>query len=180
MFARGFFELREHLDLAAFFRERETSSIEQLRKTSRGTQAEALVEGVFGDHRGLFKRVAEYSAVDHPEIYNRLAYRKYQELVGLMNRLQAEMQSDTRRTEDSIQILIDAPPPRREVEFKVDVYFPKEERYRSLTSVSPVVEALARRQFDDYVKKVRIFAAPSIAARLAHCDLDRRILEITS
>lgn len=109
MFARGFFELREHLDLAAFFRERETSSIEQLRKTSRGTQAEALVEGVFGDHRGLFKRVAEYSAVDHPEIYNRLAYRKYQELVGLMNRLQAEMQSDTRRTEDSIQILIDAP-----------------------------------------------------------------------
>ena len=180
MFARGFFELREHLDLAAFFRERETSSIEQLRKTSRGTQAEALVEGVFGDHLGLFKRVAEHSAVDHSVIYNRLAYRKYQELVGLMNRLQAEMQSDTRRTEDSIQILIDAPPPRREVEFKVDVYFPKEERYRSLTSVSPVVEALARRQFDDYVKKVRIFAAPSIAARLAHCDLDRRILEITS
>jgi hypothetical protein len=42
----------------------------------------------------------------------------------------------------------------------------KENRYRSLGEVSPVVQTLAKRQFDDYVKRVRIFAAPRVAADL--------------
>ena len=39
------------------------------------------------------------------------------------------------------------------------IIFP-ENRYRTLGDVSPVVQTLARRQFDDYVKRVRIFAHP--------------------
>jgi len=57
-------------------------------------------------------------------------------------------------------VLIDAPPQKREIEIKIDVLFPKENRYRSLTEVSPVVQTLAKEQFDDYVKRVRIFVAP--------------------
>jgi hypothetical protein len=68
------------------------------------------------------------------------------------------------------EILFDAPPVQREVEFKVDVYFPKEDRYRPLNEVSPVVRTLAEEQFDDYVKRVRIFAHPRVADPLRRLD----------
>jgi hypothetical protein len=50
------------------------------------------------------------------------------------------------------------------------LYFPKERRYRPLHEVSPVVRALAGTQFDDYVKRVRLYAAPTLARRLANLD----------
>ena len=64
------------------------------------------------------------------------------------------------------EMLFDAPPVEREVEFNVEVYFPKEDRYRPLGEVSPVVRTLAKEQFDDYVKRVRIFAHPRMAAEV--------------
>jgi hypothetical protein len=64
------------------------------------------------------------------------------------------------------EVLFDAPPVKREVEFKIDVYFGKEQLYRPFADVSPVVETLARRQFDDYVKRVRVFVHPRIAAEV--------------
>jgi hypothetical protein len=54
------------------------------------------------------------------------------------------------------------------VEFKVDIYFPKEGCYRPLQEVSPVVRALAGTQFDDYVKRVRLFAPPEVARAMAN------------
>ena len=54
-----------------------------------------------------------------------------------------------------------------EVEFKVDIYFPKEEVFRPLAQVSPVVEALSRTRFDDSVKRVRLFAPRDLARRLS-------------
>ena len=60
-------------------------------------------------------------------------------------------------------VLVDAPPTELEVEFNVDVYFPKQETYRPLGDISPVVRTLAREQFDDYVKRVRIFVHPRLA-----------------
>ena len=53
-----------------------------------------------------------------------------------------------------------------QIEINIDIYFPKEKVYHTLHEVSPVVEALARTQFDDYVKRVRIFAHPRIANAL--------------
>jgi len=64
------------------------------------------------------------------------------------------------------EILFDAPPTEREVEFTVDVHFSKEDCYRPLGEVSPVVRTLAQEQFDDYVKRVRIFAHPRVVADL--------------
>jgi hypothetical protein len=69
-----------------------------------------------------------------------------------------------------VDLVIDAPPGDREVEFEVDLYFSKEGCYRPLHEVSPVVRALAGTQFDDYVKRVRIYARPEIARRLAVLD----------
>ena len=64
------------------------------------------------------------------------------------------------------EILFDAPPVELEVEFNIDVHFAKEGTYRQLGDVSPVVRTLARQQFDDYVKRVRLFAHPRVAADL--------------
>jgi hypothetical protein len=62
--------------------------------------------------------------------------------------------------------LLDSPPVELEVEFDVDVYFPKQGVYRRLGDISPVVRTLAREQFDDYVKRVRVFVHPRLAAEL--------------
>ena len=61
---------------------------------------------------------------------------------------------------------MDAPPVGLEVEFKVQIHFAKEGRYRSLGDVSPVVQTLASRQFDDFVKRVRIFVHDRLAESL--------------
>jgi hypothetical protein len=61
------------------------------------------------------------------------------------------------------EVLIDAPPLKLEVQFNVDVYYPDENTYRPLRDVSPVVRTLAEEQFDDYVKRVRIFVHPQLA-----------------
>ena len=61
------------------------------------------------------------------------------------------------------EILFDAPPIKLEVEFNIEVYDPKEACYRQLGDISPVVQTLARQQFDDFVKRVRLFAHPGLA-----------------
>ena len=62
------------------------------------------------------------------------------------------------------EVLVDAPPAELEVDFDIEVFFPKQNVYRRLGDISPVVRTLAQEQFDDYVKRVRIFVHPRIAA----------------
>jgi hypothetical protein len=51
--------------------------------------------------------------------------------------------------------------------------------YRPLHEVSPVVRALAGTQFDDYVKRVRVYARAPVAARLAAMPgLPERVAQI--
>jgi hypothetical protein len=68
------------------------------------------------------------------------------------------------------ELLFDAPPARLEVQFNVDIYFPKESCFRKLEDVSPVVRTLAREQFDDFVKRVRIFVHPRLAEEVSQID----------
>jgi HD superfamily phosphohydrolase len=176
MFARTFFEVHRGLDLRQLFQLSEPETIHLLRDRARGTACESLLAGIFGPKRQLFKRVAEYSHYQHREMYDLLARRPFEFLVRVASRLADELGSIVGEPLSGTDILIDAPPPHREVEFHVDIFFAKERRYRPLTEVSPVVEALARRQFDDYVKRVRLFAHPRCAARIAKLpDLARHV-----
>jgi hypothetical protein len=177
MFARAFYQLCDKFDLRSFFQMRESEVIESMRDAARGTDCQDLVEGLFGAKRKLYKRVAEYSLYQHPEIYNKLARQPYDHLVECSQRFADRMQFIANTEIGANDLLFDAPPPHREVEFNVDIYYPKEDVYRPLHKVSPVVEALARTQFDDYVKRVRIFAHPRIAPRIAEIrDLDKILL----
>jgi hypothetical protein len=121
-----------------------------------------LLSGIFGTTRQLYKRLAQYSYFEEPELYRRLARRPYSELVGVAERIAAELGGALDQPVAPYDVLIDAPPAELEVQFDVDVYYPKQNVYRRLGDVSPVVRTLAKEQFDDYVKRVRIFVHPRI------------------
>lgn len=168
MFARSFFELHGNFDLTTLFESSETETVRLLREQAVGTDSAQLVEGVFGPRRRLYKRAGEYSHYQQTELYELLAGKPYEFLVRCGRNLTEELNRRrvVARELSPVDILIDAPPPHREVEFKVPIYFAKEDRYRLLSDVSPVIESLARKQFDDYVKRVRIFASPDIRHQL--------------
>jgi HD superfamily phosphohydrolase len=170
MFARAFFELHEKLDLHELFQQTEADVIHTLRDAARGGDCEPLLEGIFGPRRRIYKRVAECTLHHHREVYELLARQSFDFLARCSVRLAVELGREAGESLSPTDILIDAPPGNREVEFQVDIWFPKENRYRPLREVSPVVRALAGTQFDDYVKRVRIFAHPGRARRLAAID----------
>ncbi|MFN8857772.1 MAG: HD domain-containing protein [Planctomycetaceae bacterium] len=177
MFARGFYEVRNRLDLGTLLLGTEADVIATLRQVARGTPAELLLEGIFGPRRMIYKRVLEATPHQHRELYERLSRRPFEFLVRCSASLAAELSPLVGRRLEPSEILIDAPPRHREVEFKVDIYFPKEEAYRPLQEVSPVVRALAGTQFDDYVKRVRLFAPPEVTRAIAgHPELNPRLI----
>ncbi|WP_437230084.1 HD domain-containing protein [Planctomicrobium sp. SH661] len=172
MFARGFYELHEQLDLQALFSFTDAEMVAQLRAVAEGTSCQQLLDGVFGLKRNLYKQMAEYSHDQSQDIYQRIAGRPYADVVQISNRLVSLLNAEYRLQLSQTDLLIDAPPPHREVEFAIDVYFPKQNLYRPLRSVSPVVEALATTQFDDWVKRVRVFLSPAQVEKTSHVDWD--------
>jgi HD superfamily phosphohydrolase len=166
MLQRAFYAIHSHLDLDALFRLTEQLMIDALRAAAGDGPAAELLDGLFGPARRLYKRVAQCSLFQQPELYQRLARRPYVWLVRCAERFAAIASSALGRVVAPHEILFDAPPVKLEVEFQIEVWFPKERCYRQLGDVSPVVKTLARQQFDDYVKRVRVFAHQRVAGEL--------------
>lgn len=170
MFARAFYELHDQLSLPTLFGSSDAEMTAALRMVARETAVSPLLEGLFGRKRRLYKQVAEFSHDQTASHYQKIAGRPFAQVTQLSNLLAQWASDETGATVSPLEILVDAPPPHREVEFDIDVYFPKQDLYRPLRQVSPVVEALATTQFDDWVKRVRIFVAPSVAPALRKLD----------
>ncbi len=166
MLQRAFYLLHGSLDLDALFRLEEGPMIEELQRAAGHGPAGDLLQGLFGPKRLLYKRLAQYSLFEQRETYSLLARRPYPWLAACAEQFASIASTALGRVVAPHEILFDAPPVSREVEIDVDVYFPKEARYRPLDEVSPVIRTLAKEQFDDYVKRVRIFAHPRVAADL--------------
>ncbi|MGE0606453.1 MAG: HD domain-containing protein [Pirellulales bacterium] len=169
MLQRAFYRLHGQLDLDGLFRQTEPAMIESLLAAGGQSGAGELLAGLFGPVRRMYKRVAQYSIFEQPEYYARLARRPYPWLAACAEEFARRVGVELGRVVAPDEILFDAPPMQREVEFKVEVHFRKEQRFRPLAEVSPVVRTLAQEQFDDYVKRVRIFAHPRIAEDLRDC-----------
>jgi HD superfamily phosphohydrolase len=163
MLQRAFYLLHGSLDLASLFRMTQENMIGALRAAAAHGPAAELLEGLFGPERRLYKRLAQFSIFERPELYERLARRPYPWLAECARRLADLAGAAVGRSILSHEILFDAPPMSREVEFDIQIHFPKEDRYRPLGEVSPVVRTLAQQQFDDYVKRVRVFVHPRLA-----------------
>jgi len=166
MFQRAFYLLHGSLDLDALFRMTEAAMIDELRRAAGDSPAGELLEGLFGPTRRLYKRLAQYSFFEEHAVHQRLARRPYPWLAACAEEFAGLASTALGRVVAPHEILFDAPPIGREVQFDVEVHFPKEDRYRPFGEVSPVVKTLAQQQFDDYVKRVRVFAHPRVVARL--------------
>lgn len=162
MLQRAFYLLYHELDLDALFRLTERPMIAELQRVAGNGPAQELLSGLFGTTRLLYKRLAQFSFFQHPELYHRLARQPYPWLSSCAETLANVASKQLGKRVAPHELLIDAPPIKREVEFHVPIYFAKENCYRSLGEVSPVVQALAQQQFDDYVKRVRIFVHPRL------------------
>jgi HD superfamily phosphohydrolase len=176
MFQRAIYLLHEELDLEPVIAPlNEQRFMDTLRHLSRQNPKLVfdLLDGIFGPHRLLYKRLAQYSYFEEPELYCRLARRPYAELAGVAEQIAAELSRALGQPVASHEVLVDAPPTELEVQFDIDVFFPKHNAYRRLGDVSPVVRTLAQEQFDDYVKRVRVFVHPRIAAESARLNHER-------
>ena len=176
MLQRSFFELRPTLDLDPLFQLTEEPFIATLLQESQGTPFGELLTGLFGSRRRLYKRLLEFSYFQEQSVYQQLARRPYPWLVSCGNSLVRLINEQTAAAIEPHHLLFDAPPTKLEVEFNVDVAYPKEGCYRTLGEVSPVVQTLAHAQFDDYVKRVRLFAHPDLAAKTLDTDFVRSLI----
>jgi HD superfamily phosphohydrolase len=167
MLQRAIFLLTNALDPDDLLMMTERPMVDSLLVTAGDGPAGDLLDGIFGPKRRLYKRLTQYSYFEGPTIYRLLARRPYAEHVRVAEQIAATLSTSLRRKVAPHEVLVDAPPAELEVDFDVEVYFSKPSQYRRLGDISPVVRTLAQQQFDDYVKRVRIFAAPRIAADAA-------------
>lgn len=177
MLQRAVWIVRSAIDPPSLTRSDDASFIAWLTHAAAGTPAAILTAGLFGPTRRLFKRAASFDALHHPDVHRAVAGRGYADTVALSARLADRLSARLAVPVDSHTLLVDAPPAEREVEFRLQVRErPTRQggggphRWRRLEDVSPVVRSLAHEQFDDLVKRVRIFAAPETAAAIARCD----------
>ena len=184
MLQRAIWLVRPRIDPPRLVRCDDASFQSWLAATSAGTPAATLATGLFGPERRLFKRAATFDAVHQPAIHAALAGRSYAEMVAVSTRLAERMSRRIGRRIDPYFLIVDAPPAEREVEFRLQVRERPARhssgaapRWRRLEDVSPVVRSLAHEQFDDLVKRVRIFADPAAAAEIAGChDVETLLL----
>jgi hypothetical protein len=76
-----------------------------------------------------------------------------------------------------LDVLVDAPPPGLEVQFEIEIRDMKRQTSRPLAELSPMVQSLARVQFDDYVKQVRVFLHPRLTALAEDVSSEPVLLE---
>ena len=134
---------------------------------STGQQSAAdLLDGLFGRRRRIYKRVKEFSILEDSEIVRRISRKPFEWLVRCSINAAQLASAELSIPIKPDDIIIDAPPAAKEVQFKVDVYFTRQNQYIKLQQASPAVNALATEQFDFFVKRARIFANPSIASDL--------------
>jgi uncharacterized protein len=164
MLQRAFFLLHDSLELDHIVTMTEQTMIDTLMAAAAESPAGELLHGILGPTRRLYKRLAQYSYFEQPEMYRLLTRQPYVKLVSAAETIASALSAALGRPVGSHEVLVDAPPVELEVEFDIDVYFPKQKVFRALGEISPVVRTLALEQFDDYVKRVRIFVHPRIVA----------------
>lgn len=154
------------------FESGETEMIQQMRLDLEGDSAAEMLDQLFGAKRRLHKRAANFSFNENAATFEKIAYHPYPWLVATSERLTELISEQIGAHVSKDSILIDAPPVGLEVQFNVDVYSLATDTYRPLGEVSPVVNTLAKRQFDDFVKQVRVFVEPALLPLVEGLDLE--------
>ncbi|MGI9498141.1 MAG: HD domain-containing protein [Mariniblastus sp.] len=180
MFQRVFYRWHEmkrsqvdfEFQVSSLFESGEMEMVQQMGNDLEGQSAAEMLNQLFGVNRRLHKRAANFSFNENAETFEKVAYHPYSWLVATSERLTELIAENVGIEIPQDSVLIDAPPVGLEVQFNVDVYSPRTDTYRPLGEVSPVVNTLAKRQFDDFVKQVRVFVEPSLLPLVEKIDLE--------
>jgi HD superfamily phosphohydrolase len=185
MLQRAFYQWFEQNRLSDNFQQQlielfhlsESEMISRLRSDGTPALSQKLLDSLFGDVRRLHKRIRNYSVLDKPDLYQALAHRSYPWLVSCGDQLSQLLGQQLGESIPAGDVLVDAPPVGLEVQFDIEVAYDGDgdgkDTWRSLGEVSPLINTLASRQFDDHVKQVRIFADPAWADRIRSLDVDQ-------
>lgn len=165
MLQRCVFLLQNRMDLESTLGLVDATWVAMLRRAAEGSVAEPLAEGLFGSRRRLYKRIAEFNLVEGREVHQALARKPYWWLVACSEKLAERISAKTGIPIHPADVLLDAPPVKLEVDIDVDV-LGRDGTVRTLGDVSPVASALARQQFDNQVKQVRVFVRDDLRREL--------------
>ena len=182
MLQRIFFDWHQrHADKCApssLSRLTDSSFAELMTQSKDAVCCSGLLDGLFGGSRQLYKRAIDYNAHQNPDIYQALAHQPYERLAQMAEQLAERLCSRLDLKIGPAELLIDAPPISLEVQFKVQIN--DGSSADSLENISPVVNALAKQQFDDFVKRVRVFVHPELKPLLAAGAVDECLREVVS
>lgn len=156
------------IDLRRWAGDDDRQWIDRLRRAAQNSNDESiqrLVEGLFGSTRDLLKRVAQFNVESGDSIHALLSRRPYDWLVNCSRRLAQRMNEVLATPVPESLVLIDAPPVKLEVDINMDV-IDRQGQAMTLGDVSPVASVLANRQFDNHVKRVRVFVPQSVRDEL--------------
>lgn len=131
---------------------------------AKSESLQTLAAGLFGTKRRFFKRIGQFTYAEAPEIHTALRGRSYTELISVSGQLAELLSSTLGKTIRSTDVLIDAPPQKLEVQFRVAVCREQNGDFTPLSDISPVVDSLATTQFDNFVKQVRVFVNPDLVS----------------
>ena len=124
MLQRAFYLLHDRLDLDQLFRLTEHRLSTPCGKRPELDPAGELLDGLFGRTRRLYKRVAEFSFFENRELYEQTRAAAVPVAGGLRGGTGEPAQPPTRPGACAPhEVLFDAPPVKREVEFQIDVFF---------------------------------------------------------
>ncbi len=168
MLQRAVSELRDQIDWVKVFQTDDAGFSRELARVGDHGESAALVAGLFGNERRLYKQVGQCNVMGDADTFRAVSRRPYSELAALSRRLGESLSKKSGIRIGRNDLLIDAPPPKLEVQFRIPVRQEQSGQisFQWLGDVSPVVKTLADQQFDNYVKRVRIFVHPRIAGDL--------------
>ena len=182
MLQRLVFELREQMSAETWLQQSDAEfGANCLDQSQARPEFQHLAESLFGNRRALYKRVGQFSYMENPELHTALSRLPYPELLGISERFAARLRRDGVECGPA-EVLIDAPPVKLEVQFRLSVRIKgggNRPEFVPLSTISPVVNSLATEQFDSFVKRVRVFMAPSVAAglKMNQSEIVERLLE---
>ncbi|MEM6688281.1 MAG: metal-dependent phosphohydrolase, partial [Planctomycetota bacterium] len=194
MLQRCVFLLQHRLDLPSTLNLQDDAWVSRLRRIAEGSEVESLVEGLFSTRRCLYKRVASFKhggVQGDAEVHAALARKPYEELVATSQRLARKLRDLLGIAVHETEVIIDAPPLKLEVDINVGVVGELEMdskdsklQLANLEEVSPVASTLARDQFDNHVKQVRVFVRDELrdqlSSRLNAQDWQTLLLEVAN
>jgi HD superfamily phosphohydrolase len=182
MLQRAFFRSKDtdDVDWVAEFQFGESEFISRWQQRTKNSPAVSNLLGrLFSHRRSLYKRAANFSFVENESLYRSLAQRPYAELTDVGERLAEAVSTEIGGNISPDDVLIDAPPAKLEVQFNVDIFDSRAESWRPLGEVSPMIHTLAKKQFDDYVKRVRVFCKPNVSDSLSEIDMESLLAKLT-